>query len=69
MLFRKKIDPNCAYCHFAYPADPGNVICRKKGIRAENDHCRKFRYNPLKRVPARPKAPDFEKFDDRDYSL
>ncbi len=69
MLFRKKIDPRCAYCKFAAPADEEYMICRRKGIVSERDHCRKFRYNPLLRVPPRPSNPDFSKYDERDYSL
>ena len=69
MLFRKDIEPRCAYCHHGAPAESEMIICRKKGIRPEADKCRKFRYAPLKRTPPRPKTPDFTKYDDRDYSL
>ena len=69
MLFRKDIEPRCAYCSYAAPAEPDTVICRKKGIRLETDKCRKFHYDPLKRVPPRPTQMDFEKYDDRDFSL
>ena len=69
MLFRKDIEPRCAYCKFAKNAEPGTVICRKKGIRPESEACRRFRYDPLRRVPPRPTLPDFSKYDDRDYSL
>lgn len=69
MLFRKNIEPNCGYCRFAAPADRGNVICRKRGIVSETAHCRRFRYDPLRRTPPRPLAVDFSEYDDRDYSL
>lgn len=69
MLFRKDIEPRCIYCCHSSPAEAGMVICRKKGIRPEAGKCRKFKYDPLKRVPPRPKNPDFLKFDDRDFSL
>lgn len=69
MLFRKNIEPRCAYCTYAAPAEEGTVICRKKGIRMETDKCRKFKYDPLKRVPPRPVNLDFTKYDERDYSL
>lgn len=69
MLFRKDIEPRCAYCTYSAPAEEGTVICRKKGIRQDADKCRKFKYNPLKRIPPRPLNPDFTKYDDRDYSL
>lgn len=69
MLFRKKIDPRCAYCQFASDAEPGTVVCRKKGICQETDQCRKFKYNPLRRVPPKPATIDFTKYDERDFSL
>ncbi len=69
MLFRKKIDPRCAYCQHGKDAEEGFVICKKKGIRRDTDKCRKFKYAPLRRVPPRPVSVDFTKYDDRDYSL
>lgn len=69
MIFRKDIEPRCAYCRYASPAEPETVICRKKGICLESDKCRKFRYNPLRRVPPRPKLADFSRYDERDFSL
>lgn len=69
MVFRKDIEPRCGYCRHASPAGEGLVICRKKGIRPEAEHCRKFRYDPLRRMPPKPWNPDFTKYDDRDYSL
>ena len=69
MLFRKNMEPRCGYCRFAAEAEPGLVICRKRGIRPESEHCRKFRYDPLKRTPPKPRVADFEKYDKRDFSL
>lgn len=69
MLFRKKIEPRCAYCRFSSPAKSGTVICRKKGIRQGTDQCRRFRYDPLRRIPPKPSVVDFTKYDNRDYSL
>ncbi len=69
MLFRKKIEPRCAYCRRAQAAEPGFVICRKKGIVPEEHHCRRFRYDPLRRTPPRPARADFSKYDDQDFSL
>ena len=69
MLFRKNIDPRCGYCRFSAPAEPDTVICRKKGIRDACDHCGRFRYDPLRRVPPKPKLVDFTKYDKEDFSL
>lgn len=69
MLFRKDIDPCCAYCTRAAFAGEGTVVCAKKGIMPENGRCKKFKYDPLKRIPPKPKSVDLSKFDERDYSL
>lgn len=69
MLFRKNIEPRCGYCVRSAPAEAGTIICRKKGICPETNHCRSFRYDPLKRVPPQHRAMDFSKYDDTDYSL
>lgn len=69
MLFRKKIDRACAYCSFAGKADGERMICQKYGIVPAEHHCRKFRYDPLKRVPSRPKPKRFDALEDKDYSL
>lgn len=69
MLFRKKIDRSCSYCAHSGKVDDRTVLCSKKGFVSSCHHCRKFRYDPLKRVPARMKAQDFSKYKDEDFSL
>ncbi len=69
MLFRKKIDPRCAYCTRAGRIDDGRMICKKRGIVPAEDKCRRFRYDPLKRVPARPKPHRFGEFRPEDFQL
>lgn len=69
MLFRKKIERACAYCAHGTNLDEEAVLCAKKGIRLEGKPCRKFKYDPCKRVPPKAKALDFARYDDRDYSL
>ncbi len=68
-LFRKKIDPMCVYCHFGTMVDEQQLICQKKGPQAPTDSCRKFRYDPLRRVPPRPKKADFSDLSPEDFSL
>ncbi|MEI3090490.1 MAG: hypothetical protein V8T01_11275 [Oscillospiraceae bacterium] len=51
MLFRKKIDRYCTYCQFSGKVDEDSVICQFCGIVPCTHHCRRFRYDPLKRVP------------------
>lgn len=57
MLFQEKIDPRCVYCLRAVALDNGQMACPKMGIVSPGGACRKFRYDPLKRVPPRPAAP------------
>ena len=69
MLFRKKIEKSCAYCAFSTKLDEEQVLCTKKGVVSICGKCRKFRYDPCKRIPVKPKALDFEKYENEDYSL
>lgn len=69
MLFRKKIERSCAYCVHGTKLEDGTVICCKRGIRSEEDACRKFRYDPCKRIPFKAKAMDFSRYQDSDFSL
>ena len=54
-LLRKDIEPRCTYCAHGSPlADGKRIACRKRGVMDAADHCRSFRYDPLRRVPAKP---------------
>jgi hypothetical protein len=69
MLFRKKIEKSCTYCRYGTILDDGMTLCVKRGVVSPERKCRKFSYDPLKRVPVKPKALDFEKYTDEDFSL
>ena len=69
MLFRKKIKKSCAYCAYGTKLDEEQVLCIKKGIVSLDGKCRKFSYDPYKRIPVKAKALDFEKYDQEDFSL
>ena len=69
MLFRKKIQRSCQYCTHCTALDDTTVLCIRKGITSRDGKCRKFEYDPCKRIPAKPKAPDFSKYEEFDYSL
>ena len=69
MLFRKKITHSCEYCLYGSRIQDAQVLCAKKGLRIETAGCRKFKYDPLKRIPVRKKAVDFSKYDSEDFSL
>ena len=70
MLFRKNIEKSCSYCaHAANTIDSTYVICSKKGFVPCDHSCRKFKYDPLKRVPVKAKPKDFSEMDNTDFSL
>lgn len=52
--FGKSIEPRCEYCEFGKRAKDGDkVLCSKKGLVNGSDHCPKFTYSPLKRIPVK----------------
>lgn len=69
MLFRKKIARSCQYCSHASTLNDAEVLCAKRGIISVEKSCRKFSYDPCKRIPAKAKASDFSKYDTEDFSL
>ena len=64
-LFKKKTNPNCSYCqHSKVLYDI--ILCEHCGIVSNKTYCRKFQYNPLKRLP---KEKTKKKFKPEDFSL
>ncbi len=69
MLFRKDIEPMCLYCARGVRLGDQSVGCRRCGVVPADYHCRAFRYDPMKRIPPRPVAPDPEKHAREEFSL
>ena len=69
MLFRKKIERSCSYCLYGACLENEQILCAKKGMRSLEDKCRKFKYDPCKRIPPKAKALDFSRYDNEDFSL
>lgn len=69
MLFRKKMQRACEYCACSTKVNDEQVLCVKKGIMPMDGKCMKFKYDPCKRVPVKPKSLDFSKYDEEDFSL
>lgn len=69
MLFRKEIERSCEYCTNGTVIDEEQVLCIKRGVVPLSSKCRKFCYDPCKRIPPKPKALDVQKYEDVDYSL
>ena len=69
MLFRKKIKRSCVYCIHGTKISEEQILCIKHGAVSVHYACRKFKYDPCKRIPVRAKALDFGKYDQEDFSL
>lgn len=69
MIFRKRIPRSCSYCLNGAKVDNGTILCAKKGLVPADKACRKFVYDPCKRIPPKQKALDFNSYTDQDFSL
>ena len=69
MLFRKTIERSCTYCVHGTKLEDDRSLCTRKGLCQGDEGCFRFRYDPVKRIPPKPKALDFSKYDEEDYSL
>lgn len=67
-LFGKKVQPACSYCKYAkITADAKQILCLKRGPVSADSHCRKYRYNPLQRIPA--PVPFLPHYNEEAFSL
>ncbi len=69
MLFRKRIPRSCAYCARGTALNNDQILCCKKGAVSAFYSCRKFQYDPCKRIPPKMKALDLDKYKEEDFSL
>lgn len=69
MLFQKKIERSCAYCLYGTRLEEDQILCAKRGMKTTGDKCRKFKYDPCKRIPVKAKALDFSQYTEEDFSL
>ena len=69
VLFRKKHPRSCTYCTRGTVMDGTQVLCQKRGFVPTEHACRKFKYDPCKRIPNKPKALNFKKYTQDDFSL
>jgi len=62
------VEPRCAYCEHAQIASNSvQVLCIKRGIFDLNHSCKKFKYDPLKKIPT--PAPEMQEYSEYDFSL
>ena len=64
-LFGNNIKPECQYCDIAKIEQESFICTKNKEI--INNKCKKFVYNPLKRVPKT--SPALQQFSPEDFSL
>lgn len=64
-LFGNNIPPACEYCDYGKEtADGEMILCGKCGLVKPFYSCKKFKYNPLKRIPKPVKPlPKYQKGD------
>ncbi|MGI5970958.1 MAG: hypothetical protein ACOX7P_04450 [Oscillospiraceae bacterium] len=67
MLFRKDIEPACAYCVNS-DGEYEQLRCLRKNISVEpQQSCWSFKYDPLRRTPIR--SPFLSEMDGEDFKL
>ncbi len=64
-LFGNNIEPKCEYCELAQYSG-GKFLCTKNKM-IVNNKCRKFKYDPLKRVPN--STPSLDRYSLEDFVL
>ena len=69
MLFRKKTPRSCTTCLHSANLSDHQLLCARRGVVADSYACRKYKYDPCKRIPPAMKAPDFQKYSDEDFKL
>lgn len=68
LIDKKKYPKKCANCFYGRtPLDKASVLCEKKGIVDPESKCRHYKYDPLKRIPA--KLVVNTEFNEEDFKL
>ena len=68
-LFRKNMEKRCVYCGLGSVINEREVACPYRGIMDAAGSCRRFVYDPLKRVPPRPAPLKKENYSPEDFML
>lgn len=68
-LFKKDMEPSCTYCACGIRVTKELVACEHWGVVGVEESCRHFQYDPLKRIPARPKKIPTKNFRAEDFKL
>lgn len=67
-LYGNTVQPSCEHCVHGRKSFDGNVVlCVRKGVMPLYHHCRRFQYDPLKRVPYR--QPSLGHYTEEDFRI
>ena len=67
-LLGENIERKCQYCAFGTPVKSSDkILCPKKGVTDKYASCKKYIYDPLKRIPQN--VPGMIQFSESDFSL
>ena len=70
MIFKSKPKPMCCMCEFVKGETDGGLLCSLKNKQvAEDDKCRKYRYDIFKKRILPKKDIDFSKYSEEDFRL
>ena len=67
LLFDKDQPKICAFCFYGQDYGQDAILCSKKGPVGLQDHCKKYKYDPLKRQPKRQIVGD--NYSPEDFSI
>ena len=65
-MFKKKITPSCEYCAVGILTN-NKILCVKYGVTSSKNNCKKFKYDPLKRIPK--KQQGIINFSEKDFKI
>lgn len=68
MIFKKDIEPRCAYCAKGKELGAGEIGCVRYGVVKSHFKCGRFVYDPLRRVPPKPVRLG-KKYSDKDFEI
>lgn len=69
MLFRRDIEPCCAYCARGEAISDEQSICKNKGVTLLSFSCHSFKYDPLKREPQKPIKLRTDLLSEKDFQI
>ena len=67
MIYDKSVRRVCALCEHALRVDEDTVLCHWKGPISASNTCRRFKYDPLLREPAKPSV--LKSYNEDDFKL